>query len=194
MSKASKIVVVVAWAMSACRWRSRWRRPRGRRLRYRSMPRSRAIDELKRGHDRTREVAPEALGATTLALTRTLLRERRGRHLHRHRADPIDGDNQPDPWPVAERVAVRLPGGSIPRGGRRSSMKARSIRASPRMSAGPRSSASAASRAARFPPRLQSGERINPVDQVHRVETIVKSSRARTQKCSNCWRRWLWAR
>ena len=98
------------------------------------------IAQIKRGHDRTSEVAAEALAATTLTVT-AVAEEARGADIYIVTVPtPVDEANQPDLGAVLSATRT-VAGWSIPRSGRRLCTKAPSIPGSPRKFAVPRSSA-----------------------------------------------------
>ena len=131
------------------------------------------IDELKRGHDRTREVAPEALGATTLALTSDPA-SCVGADIYIVTVPtPIDGDNQPDLGPLLS--ASRAIAGWIDPARRPTIVYESTVYPGVTEDVcGPEIERVGGFARGRDFRLGYSPERINPGDQVHRVETIVK--------------------
>ena len=73
------------------------------------------IEELGRGHDRTREVSADALGASSLELTTDIARARGAQMIIVTVPTPVDATNQPDLGPVLG--ATRALAGVLAAGG-----------------------------------------------------------------------------
>ena len=169
MSEASKIVVVglgyvglpLAVALAAKRDVIGFDVDQGR------------IDELARGHDRTREVEPEALAASRLTLTADPAQCRGADVYIVTVPTPIDADNEPDLGPLLS--ASRAIGGWIDPARRPTIVFESTVYPGVTEEVcGPQiEQAGELVRGRDF--RLgYSPERINPGDQVHRVDSIVK--------------------
>jgi UDP-N-acetyl-D-galactosamine dehydrogenase len=131
------------------------------------------IAELERGHDRTREVAPDRLAASALALSSDPA-DCVGADVYIVTVPtPIDGDNEPDLRPLI--AASRAIAGWIDPAKRPTIVYESTVYPGVTEDiCGPEIERNSGLKRGRDFRLGYSPERINPGDQVHRVETIVK--------------------